>query len=151
KGQEADRIVVVRARRVRPTGSPHMRWSRFPLALGVLAALAVAAQAGIFFNKKPKPKPAERVPELIVTVKTDKDDHKRAAAAAELRQYDPKAFPDMVPILVDVLLHDANSGVRLEAAQSLGRIRPISQEAGWALEQAASKDDSMRVRMQAKT
>ena len=45
----------------------------------------------------------------------------------ELRQFDTKAFPDIVPILADVLRTDAKASVRLEAAQSLARIRPVSQ------------------------
>jgi hypothetical protein len=40
--------------------------------------------------------------------------------------------------------------VRLEAIQSLAKLRPVSQQAGLTLEQAAH-DDSMRVRMQART
>jgi hypothetical protein len=115
-----------------------------------LSAVAAPGQAGVFFGKKNKPNPAERVPELIVTVKTDKDEGKRAAAAEELRQYDPAAHKDIVPILIDVLLNDPKPSVRSEAAESLGKIRPISQEAGWALEQALEKDTSMRVRLRAR-
>jgi hypothetical protein len=111
------------------------------------AVLALPAPAGIFFGKKNKPNPAERVPELIMTVKTDKDEGKRAAAAEELRQYDPAAHPEIVPILIDVLLNDPKASVRSEAAESLGKLRPATQEAGWALEQALEKDSSVRVRL----
>jgi hypothetical protein len=129
-----------------------MRWYRTLLVLALLAALAPSAPAGLFFGKKaPKPDPATRVPELIATVKTDGDENKRAAAAEELRQYDPTTHHDIVPVLIDVLLHDAKPSVRSEAAQSLGKLRPISQEAGWALEQAVAKDTSMRVRLQARS
>ena len=108
--------------------------------------------AGVFFGKKnKKPTPAERVPELLGQVKSDGDESKRAAAAQELRQYDPQQFPMIVPILVDVLLTDKKPGVRAEAAQSIGKIRPISQQAGLALEQALSSDASMRVRLQARS
>jgi hypothetical protein len=127
-----------------------MSWSRSLVLAFALAALAVPARAGIFFKKHAKVDPAQRVPELIVAVKTDPDERKRAAAAAELRQYDPKAFPDIVPILADVLLTDAKPSVRLEAAQSLSRMRPISPEAGMALEKAAASDAALRVRMQAR-
>ena len=89
-----------------------------------------------------KPSPAERVPELIVIVKTDKDESKRAAAAEELRQYDPAANPDIVPVLIDVLMNDAKPAVRTEAAETLGKLRPVSQEAGWALEQAVESNHS---------
>src|SRR5439155_25781395 len=120
------------------------------LALVTVGALALPAPAGILFGKKTKPNPAERVPELIVIVKTDKDESKRASAAEELRQYDPAAHGDIVPVLIDVLMNDPKPAVRVEAAESLGKLRPISQEAGWALEQAKEKDSSMRVRAKAR-
>jgi hypothetical protein len=127
-----------------------MSWWRFPLVLATLGALALPAPAGILFGKKNKPNPAERVPELILTIKTDKDESKRAAAAEELRQYDPASHQEIVPVLIDVLMNDPKPSVRSEAADSLGRIRPVSQEAGWALEQAMEKDGSMRVRLRAR-
>jgi hypothetical protein len=127
-----------------------MKSWRFTLALLTAALFALPSPAGILFGKKPKPNPAERVPELIVIVKTDKDESKRAAAAEELRQYDPAANSDIVPVLIDVLMNDPKPGVRVEAAESLGKLRPVSQEAGWALEQAQEKDSSWRVRTKAR-
>jgi hypothetical protein len=56
-----------------------------------------------------------------------------------------------VPVLIEVLLTDKKPGVRAEAAQTLGRLRPVSQQVGQALEQARDKDPSMRVRMQARS
>jgi hypothetical protein len=120
-----------------------------PLAL--LPALVGPSYAGIFFKKNKKPTPGERVPELLAIVKTDGDESKRAAAAQELRQYDPGQFPMIVPVLVDVLMTDGKPGVRAEAAQSLGKMRPIAPQAGMALEQASSNDSSMRVRLQARS
>jgi|SRR5579883_2402609 len=108
------------------------------------------AAAGIF-SKKPKPTPAERVPELIKTLKTDGDERKRGSAAEELRQYDPAQFPDMVPALIDALLNDNKPAVRADAAQTLGKLRPVSAAVGAALEQAMAKDGSMRVRLQARS
>jgi hypothetical protein len=128
-----------------------MRWNRTLLALPLLVVLPLSAPAGFFWKKAAKPDPATRVPELIATVKTDGDESKRAAAAEELRQYDPAVYHDIVPILIDVLLHDAKPSVRAEAASSLGKLRPISQEVGWALEQAVAKDTSMRVRLSARS
>jgi hypothetical protein len=52
--------------------------------------------------------------------------------------------------LIDVLQHDEKSSVRAEAAQSLGKLRPISQDAGMALEEA-THDSAIRVRLQART
>jgi len=123
---------------------------RLALVAILLAVLADPASAGIF-GKKNKPNPTERVPELLSIVKTDGDEHKRTAAVEELRQYDVKQFPTIVPALVDALMTDPKPGVRSEAAQSLSKLRPVSKEAGWALEQAVAKDASMRVRLQARS
>jgi hypothetical protein len=128
-----------------------MKGCRFLLSAVLLSALTVSARAGIFFNKHPKPIPATRVPELLQIVRTETDDHKRAAAALELRNYDPAAFPEIVPALVELTLRDSNTGVRLEAVQSLSKLRPVSSQAGWALEQAVEKDSSRRVRLLARS
>jgi hypothetical protein len=131
------------------------RSKRFLLAVLPLAAwlalfqLPVTSSAGIF-SKKAKANPAERVPTLISTLRADADERKRSSAAEELRQYDPNMFPEIIPSLAEAAQHDAKSGVRLEALQSLSKLRPISQRAGAAIEQA-THDDSMRVRMQART
>lgn len=126
-----------------------MRWQLCSVVLLIAVAFPDVGHAGIF-GKKNKPNPKERVPELLATVKNDKDEGKRASAAEELRQYDTTTFPDIIPVLIDVLLHDAKTSVRSEAADSLGKIRPITQEVGQALEQALAKDSSMRVRLQAR-
>lgn len=122
------------------------------LAVLLAAAAAAPAEAGILFGrKKEKPDPKARVPELITTLKSDKDSDKRARAADELRQFDPAAFPEIIPALVNALQNDPKSHVRVEAAQALGRIRPVSQVVGDALEQALARDGSMRVRLQARS
>jgi HEAT repeats len=128
-----------------------MKWRWTLLALTLLPLLPALAPAGIFFSKKPKPEPAQHVPELLAQVKGDGDENRRAAAAEELRQYDAGQFAEIIPVLIDVLLHDPKPGVRAEAAQSLGRLRPLNQQAGWALEQAVNNDASMRVRLQARS
>lgn len=110
------------------------------------------ASAGKFFGRRNrKANPDERVPQLLALAKNDGDESKRAAAAQELRQYDPLRYPLIVPVLIEVLFNDQKPGVRAEAAQSLGKMRPISQQAGMALEQALSGDASMRVRLQARS
>jgi hypothetical protein len=126
------------------------------LLAGLLVLLQVilsgeSARAGVFWSKKVKPTPAEYVPELIKSLKTDGDEHKRCSAAEELRQYDPLQFPDMVPALIEATLTDKKPSVRSEAAQTLGKLRPVSAAAGAALEQALAKDSSMRVRLQARS
>ncbi len=123
------------------------------LVAALLTALALAAhlQAGIIFGRKPAPvDPKTRVPELLATLQNDKDGAKRSRAAAELQNFDAAAFPDIVPALIRALHEDSQPGVRIDAAQSLGKIRPVSQGAGEALESALEKDASMRVRLQAR-
>jgi hypothetical protein len=122
---------------------------RLLLALGLLAALAAPAPAGIFFGKHAKPNPAERVPQLLATLRMEPDAGKRVSAAKELRDYDPVAFPELVPTLIAVLKYDQKAEVRVEIVQTLGKLRPVSQEAGRALEAAVS-DPSWHVRWQAR-
>jgi len=120
----------------------------------VIAAASVwvsPAYSQSWFSRKSKAPPAQRVGELIGIVKADPEERKRSSAAQELRDYDAKAFPEIIPILVDVLQSDGKASVRLEAAQSLGKLRPLSQFAGQALEQAAARDESWRVRWQARS
>ena len=126
-----------------------MKRHSFLLVIIALLVSSLTAHAGLF-TKKSKPDPKDRVPELLVIIKNDKDEHKRLAAAAELKQYDPSTFPLIVPVLIDVLMTDAKPSVRTEAAESLSKIRPVTKQAGLALEQALEKDSSMRVRMQAR-
>jgi hypothetical protein len=126
-----------------------MRYPCFLLCLGLITALTAPAPAGIFFGKHTKPTPAERVSQLLITVKTDTNEGKRAGAAKELREFDPRAFPEIVPMLIEVLKHDPKAAVRLEAVQTLGKLHPVSQEAGLALEEAVS-DSNWRVRWQAR-
>lgn len=126
---------------------------RSTLALCVLflAEAATPARAGILFHRQPKASPAERVGALVAALKTEPNERKRASAAEDLRHFDAKAYPEIVPALADAALNDPSASVRLEAVQSLGRTRPVSQEAGWALEQALAKDSSWRVRWQARS
>src|SRR5262249_31834671 len=102
-------------------------------------------------ERKQKVDPVQRVSELMVTVKTDKDERKRARAAEQLGAFDGKLFPEIVPILADVAETDAKQSVRLDAVSSLAGIRPISATAGMALEKAAASDASWKVRWHAKT
>jgi hypothetical protein len=126
-----------------------MSWRRLLLVLAIQVGLVLPASAGIF-NRKTKPDPAQRVPELINTVKGDPSDRKREAAAEELRDYDTQAFPEIVPVLTDVAQHDTKPDVRAEAIQSLAKMRPVSQEVGFVLEQVHASDASAKVRWQAR-
>jgi hypothetical protein len=115
----------------------------------VLAALAPQASAG-FFSRKPKANPTDRVPELLAQLKSAADESQRLAAAEELREFDAKTYPEIATALVEALGRDTSAAVRAEAATSLGKLRPIGQQNGYALEQALNNDTSGRVRMAAR-
>lgn len=114
------------------------------------ATLAGQADAGIFSRKKEKPDPKVHVPALIIALTTDPDRQKRENAAEELRVYDANAFPDMIPALMQALQKDKDSDVRMESAATLGRLRPINNTIGFALERAVDSDPSMQVRLTAR-
>jgi hypothetical protein len=118
----------------------------------LLPLLAIPAEGGILFGRKQnKVSPNERVPQLINIVKSDKDEGKRTKAAEELRNFDPATFPDIIPVLLDVLQNDKKPVVRAEVIQTLCKFRPVNQQVGLALEQTVAKDPSMRVRLQARS
>jgi hypothetical protein len=128
-----------------------MRYRLFIL-LVLIPALSPSVHAGIIFGrKKEKPDPKQRVPELVTILKSDKDSDKRAHAADELRTFDSTQFPEIIPALIDAVQNDPTPSVRVEAVQSLGKLRPVSQVVGEILEQALAKDASMRVRLQARS
>lgn len=116
----------------------------------VTLTLAAPAQAGLF-KRSAKPDPSVQVPALVESLKSDKDERARAAAAGELDEYDAKAFPEVLPALMDALKSDPSSTVRSKAAESIGKVRPITVTAGYALERAAADDESFRVRVSART
>jgi len=140
-----------------------MTWRIFLLLLAIQLGLAPAARAGIlFWRKKDKPaqtqqsqpappQPSARVTELIHSLKSDPSEARRTAAAEDLRQHDIAASPEILPALLDALQRDPKPDVRAAAAHTLGRTRPVAQEVGIALEQAAANDSARQVRSQART
>ena len=125
-----------------------MKW-RLLLSLLLATACAGPALAGLFGKKPVKPNPIDRVPELIHILKNDSEENKRVEAAEELRQFDPTKFPQIFVALIDALQNDPKPAVRSEAAQSLGKLRPVSKMVRQALEHARDKDPSRGVRLQA--
>jgi hypothetical protein len=83
---------------------------------------------------------------LIQTLREDTEENNRLRAAEELRDYDPKVFPDILPALTEALANDPSFKVRAEAAESLGKINLVSPKAGYALEQALKFDSAKAVR-----
>jgi hypothetical protein len=127
-------------------------WYRWTLILLLLPLVTVPARAGILFGrKKDKPDPKQRVPQLVGALKSEKDADARSRAAEGLREYDPAAFAEIVPALIDSMNSDPSPGVRIESAHTLAKLRPVSQAVGEALEQAVSRDSSMRVRLQVRS
>lgn len=113
---------------------------RFLLVPAFALILSLPAEAGLF-RKSPKPDPATYVPRLVEMLKSSTDERARVAAANELRDYDAKAFPEILPTLIEALSNERNpSAVRAEAAESIGKVRPVTAQAGYALEQARSND-----------
>jgi hypothetical protein len=121
---------------------------RLILASFLALATVVPAQAGLF-RKTAKPEPSVYVPALVEVLKAGTDERARVAAANELRDYDAKTFPEILPALIEALASDASASVRGEAAESIGKVRPVTAQAGYALEQARSKDKSLIVRARA--
>jgi HEAT repeats len=122
---------------------------RLTLAALIAFAISNSAEAGLF-RKPPRPDAATYVPKLAEILKASTDDHLRVQAANELRDYDAKAYPEVLPALIDALSGDTSESVRIEAAESIGKVRPVTAQAGYALEQASSKDKSILVRLAAK-
>src|SRR5262245_18659217 len=127
-----------------------MRW-QWLLGFLLLVSTGDHAHAGIFGNKKPKGNEAERIAELLSTLKDNPSATKRAEAAEELRNFDGKEFPEITPALVDALQKDSSSSVRAQSAESLGKLKPASHDAAQALDQAVDQDKSFMVRFKART
>jgi hypothetical protein len=128
-----------------------VRIVRKRLFLATLFAITLASQsdAGLF-RRTPKPDAATYVPSLIDVLRTSDDERARASAANALRDYDAKVFPEILPALIDALSSDKSAAVRSEAADSIGKIRPITAQAGYALEQAKENDKNILVRTSAR-
>lgn len=127
-----------------------MHRCRSLLVLLALVVCSSSSSAGIF-RKTKSPNPAERVNELLNSLRSEPDERKRLGAAEELRQFDARLYPNILPALIESLANDPSPSVRAEAAASLGKIRPIEAAVGQALEKALAHDGSMRVRMSART
>src|SRR5437588_9295693 len=100
-------------------------WRLLPVVFLLWCILPNDALAQLqLFGKRAKVNAKDRVPELLSKIKGEKDERQRVAAAAELRQFDGNAHPEIAFVLMDVLQNDPATNVRLEAAASLARLRP---------------------------
>jgi hypothetical protein len=98
------------------------------------------------FRKKTKEEPPQRVKQLLDTLRADADEKKRAAAAAELKEHDPRTHAEIIPALITAIQRDPSATVRSVAAETIGRLKPVSQQAGVALEQTLASDPVEEVR-----
>ena len=127
---------------------------RLLLLIVILPICVAPAQAQIFRKKAAPSAPSaavQRVPQLILTLKTDKENGHRATAIEELSGFDLQTYQEILPVLVEAALRDAAASVRTEAISALARMRPITKEAGQAIAKAASSDENLRVRVHART
>jgi hypothetical protein len=128
-----------------------MKWYQAIVVFAVVTAAVIPATAGGLFSKKTAPtSPADRVQQLLQTITSSSNPNARVDAVADLRDFDVGAHPQIVPVLVNALKTDSAVNVRIEAARSLGRIRPLTQMAGDALSTASLGDSHIRVRWQAR-
>jgi len=118
-------------------------------ALLLVLACASVSVAGPF-RKTTKTDSATHVPLLLQVLRGSPDERARESAANSLREYDAKTFPEILPALTESLTTDKSPSVRSEAAESIGKIRPISIQAGYALEQAIANDKSPLVQLAAR-
>lgn len=126
------------------------------LVAALVVAPATAPRANAFdfglglFKKKPKVEPPTRVKQLIATLQSDQDEKARLTAAEELRSFDPRTNPEMLPALTGSLQRDPSAAVRSEAAETLGRLKPVDQATGLILETVQEADPAATVREAAK-
>jgi HEAT repeats len=134
-----------------------MVW-RVMLLVPVALCTTVPAQAGVIFNRSSKHPfkqpatvaPTDPVGDLIHALRTEADERRRAAIANELSRFDLKQAPQAGGALIEALQSDPSPLVRNEVAEALGRMRPLTQQVGQALEQAFSSDPASRVRLTAR-
>ena len=93
---------------------------------------------------------ARRVHELLNTLRNDPKPDRRENAAFSLRSFPADKFFEIVPALIEALENDSAPAVRRAVVQTLGELKPRSAEVLEALERAAEKDDSWRVRQSAR-
>jgi hypothetical protein len=124
---------------------------RMLLVLSALVVAAPAVDAGpIFGRKQPIQNPA-KVVELLNFLRNSQDGGRRAEAASDLADVDGQMFPEVAPALIEALLKDSHSGVRRQAAESLGQLEPRTAEAAQALDMCLKNETNILVRLAART
>ncbi len=132
-----------------------MKRTVLALTLATFAAAAPEAAAidlglGIL-KRRPRNDAADKVKQLVTTLQSDPDEKHRLAAVGELAGFDTRNHKDVVPTLISSMQKDPAPAVRAEAAESLGKIKPVTQQAALALEAVQSSDPAQSVRDAAKS
>ena len=130
------------------------RLRRSLLVAGVVGLVATERPApaidfglGLFKRRTTKvDAPLSKAKQLVETLRSDPDEAKRKDAATELKALDPRTNPEVVPGLVASIQKDPSPAVRIKAVEALGELKPVSEQAGLALEAAAKADPDAKVR-----
>lgn len=127
--------------------------NRLFLAVTAVAVLAGPAAAYDFpfglFKRKSRSEAAAtpaRAKQYATTLTSNPDEAARRQAAEELRAIDPRSNPEVFPALIGALQKDPSPTVRVAAAESVGKLKPVYQPAGIVLEQVAKSDPDSHVR-----
>ncbi len=117
-------------------------------AAALVAPPAPAVDLGFgLFKRKPKGEPAAaKAKQLTTTLGTSPDEAARKQAAEELRSLDPRSNPEVFPALIGALQKDPSPAVRVAAADTVGRLKPVYQPAGIVLDGVAQTDPDPKVR-----
>jgi len=104
--------------------------NQLTLLVLALACMPLPGQAaeidfgfGLLKRIQKKTDPATRAKELTKQLTTDPDEGKRKTAAIELRDYDPRQHPDIIPGLVAALQKDPAPAVRITAVETLNKLK----------------------------
>jgi len=122
------------------------------LSVAILASHATAGPSdfprlrSLFGLKKKDDQAPSKTKQLLETLKADTDEKKRKSAAEDLADVDPRANPDVMAGLIASLRQDPAVAVRTAAAETIGKLKPVSAQAGVALEEAVQSDPADGVR-----
>ena len=118
-----------------------MKWTHLLLPVVVMAAWAAPADAQLFFRKIRLG--GMQAPELIVTARTDLDEHGASPRSSNTQgEFDAK-YPAIVPSLIEVMLKDPKAHRALETVHPARDFRPTTPEIGQALQYTAQHDDNV--------
>jgi hypothetical protein len=106
---------------------------------------------GLFKRKQKEEPVAPPTQHYVATLQSDPDEQKRIAAASGLIGADPRVDAAVIPTLISSLQRDPSPLVRSQAAEVIGKLKPIYLHAGLALQTAAQNDPAESVRKSAKS